>query len=112
MRIDQLTQEILNELFEIYKEITGCLSDRYPSIKMVKQDFIEGNCSEWRVGSKFSGHSKFEIYNRGGELQFVFYPNYTSNNKEEEKQIKKTELEFEKKIADYLRKRKPNNKIY
>lgn len=104
MRIDQLTQEILNDIFEIYKEITGCMSKKYPSIEGVKQDFIDSNCSEWRVGSKFSGHSKFEIYDRGRGLQFIFYSNYTPTNKREKKQIEKTELEFEKRIMAYLKK--------
>lgn len=57
----ELTQKVIDDLFDIYKEVTGCTWARYPVLEDVKSSLEEFNVFEYRAGSKWSGHSKFII---------------------------------------------------
>src|SRR3989344_9052926 len=104
MKLEQLTQKVLNDIFKIYKETTGCSiqENRCPRVEDAIECFQRGSLTEWRLGSKFSGHSKLYITLYGGDLEFVFYPNCDPRNKTEERGIEKTVETFNKRTKDYL----------
>jgi hypothetical protein len=56
------TQEVLNSLFELYKEITGSRWSRPPDAKYVIEELASRHHVEHRFGSKWTHHSKLEIY--------------------------------------------------
>lgn len=94
----ELTQEVINDLFDIYREVAGCTWARYPLLEDVKSSLEEFNVFEYRAGSKWSGHSKFII----NPSSIYFYPNCDPHGKREKKQIEKAEKEFERRVNEYI----------
>ena len=94
----KLTQEIINKIFDLYKEATGCLESRYPSIEDVKTAIEKYGVFEYRAGSKWSGDSKFVIsYEKA-----YFYPNYEPRNKREKEKIERARTLFGNLITEYI----------
>ena len=92
-------QKILDDLFNIYKEITGSGWDIYPKLKCVRDDINCNGIYEYRAGSKW-GQSKFMITTSQG---LYFYPNVGREaTKKEWKEITKATILFDKKIKEYL----------
>ncbi len=94
----QLTQEIIDNLFGLYKQCTGCVEDIYPRLESVLQTFAECGRFEYRAGSKWSGHSKFIIEPDG----VCFESNYFPTGKREMEQIRKAKVLFEDRVKEYF----------
>lgn len=94
----QLTQKIINELFGIYREVTGSCESRLPYLEDVARCLRESGCFEYRAGSRWSGESKFIIRPSG----VCFYPNYAPRGKRESRQIEQARALFEEKVNEYL----------
>lgn len=96
-----LTQKILDDLFGIYKEVTGCTWERNPRLEDVQKYIELMGKYEYRAGSKWSGNSKFEISDSG---EIYFYPNCEPLDKKEGREIKRAEKLFKKRVNDYFAK--------
>ena len=94
----RLDQKSLDEIFEIYKDVTGSLEDRYPVLEDVKKDLNTLGWYEYRAGSRWSGDSKFIIATRS----ISFYPNCEPRTKRDAKAIEKAKKLFGKKIKAYI----------
>ena len=98
----KLTQKIIDDLFEIYKIITGSSETRFPKSNDIQQALNDIGHFEYRAGSRWSGHSKFIIDNHTG---VSFYANYDPTNKKEAEKIEKAEQLFKETVKNYLKKK-------
>ena len=98
-----LTQNELNHLFDIYKEVAGSTEIRYPLLDDVLMSLGRDFRYEYRAGSRWSGHSKFTL---GFHSGIKFEPNYDPKNEAEKAEIKRTVNSFDERIQEYLEKLK------
>jgi len=114
----KLTQKVLDDVFQIYVEIFEPHFDESPRLEDVERFFEDmGGNFEYRVGSKWSGHSKFWIHRsfsndfQNSTYEFRFQANLSEwiKNKELQKinkRIKKAEELFNQQVNAYLEKLK------
>mgnify|MGYP001564784053 CR=1 FL=1 len=101
MRIDELTQEVLDDIFKIYKKTTGSVEDRFPNIDSVR-DYIEKfGFFEYRAGSSLSGHSKFVIEVED-KLKFYLSPNCECSTRKESRKAEKIRDSFDRAVKNYM----------
>ncbi len=93
-----LTQEIINHLFEMYKEIVGSSEEGVPKLEKVLKTLNQQSDFECRAGSRWSGDSKFMINYSGAR----FYPNYTPKTTKEKDSIETAVALFEKQAREYI----------
>jgi len=117
----EVTQEILNGIFDIYKEVTGSLEKEYPKLDELEDFLNSGSPFDYNAGSRWSGHSKLIIEadtpNKPRKefepFKAYFYPNMTSDeyNDENRTQIEEAEREFEMRVEEYFAslQQKPGN---
>lgn len=92
----RLDQKTLDEIFDIYKEVTGCV-DKGPILADVKKSLQVNNVYEQRTSSQWFP-LKFIIERD----RIYFYPNWTPATKRETKAVEKAQKLFGERIKSYL----------
>ncbi|MFQ6010223.1 MAG: hypothetical protein ACE5J7_03840 [Candidatus Aenigmatarchaeota archaeon] len=95
----ELTQEVIDHLFDLYKKATGSREERTPRVANVQQALEERGRYEYRAGSQWSGNSKFVIEAAGVR----FEPNYSPRGKKEKQEIEKAKKAVEKETEEYIK---------
>ena len=95
---EKLTQKTIDNLFNLYKEVSGSIETRYPQVNEVIGSLNASGFFEYRAGSKWSGDSKFVITTS----DVYFYPNYEPKSSMEKRQVDEARLLFEKNVVDYF----------
>lgn len=101
MRIDELTQEILDDIFKIYKKIVKSEEKVFPNLSDVKQYLISVGIFEYRVGSSLCGNSEFIVAFYEG-VEFSFIPNCDSVKRREKRKEEKMVEFFGRAVQNYL----------
>lgn len=96
-----MTQEILDDIFKIYKKITGGVEKGFPNIENVREYTIKFGYFEYRAGSSLSGHSKFVI-EVTDKLKFYFSPNCECNTRRKSRKAEKIVESFGRAVKNYL----------
>ncbi len=101
MRLDELTQEILDDIFKICKTIAKTEEKVFPKVEDVKQYLSSAGIFEYRVGSSLCGNSKFVVLFYK-EIEFSFIPDCDSIKRRDARKEEKIIESFDKAIENYL----------
>lgn len=101
MRLDELTQEILDDIFRIYKSITQSKEEIFPDAGEVKGHLSSAGIFEYRTGSSLCGNSKF-IVASDEKVGFSFIPNCNSTRRSEKRKGDRMAKSFGRAVKNYL----------
>ena len=95
---EKLTQKTIDNLFNLYKEVSGSVENKYPNVNEVMSCLNANGFFEYCAGSRWSGDSKFIITTS----DVHFYPNYEPKDNKVKGEIDNARIQFEKKVVDYF----------
>src|SRR3989344_337244 len=101
MRIDELTQEILEDIFNICKNIAKSDERVLPNLKDVKQYLGSAGIFEYKIGSSLCRNSKFAVAFYEG-VEFSLIPNCDSIKRREKRREEKLAESFDRAVKNYL----------
>ena len=101
MRIDELTEEILGDIFNICKSIAKSKENIFPNLNDVKLELSSAGIFEYRIGSSLCGNSKFVIAFYEG-VEFSLIPNCDSIKRREKRKEEKLVELFDRAVKNYL----------
>lgn len=108
MKMADLKEEHLIEIVKLYEEYCGrgrpFREVMYGPPETILEKLRERNWSEYRVGSRWDGHSKL-IFSADfdGNVKVNFYPNFSPNETEKrQKEAEEARKKFEEEVEKYL----------
>ena len=113
MKLENLTEQHLIEIVKLYEEHCGSGREfrramfQEPSqiLEYLRDSFEMGSCGEYRIGSRWGGHSKI-FFDTGveGNLEVWFSPNFDPKDRKGKKfkEAQKLGEVFEKAVKQYL----------
>jgi len=111
MKLANLTEKDLIEVFRLYEECCGSGRDLFatylPSPKSILEK-LKSNCSglEYRVGSKWDDHSKLYLDTNSKQSLIVrFSPNFDPESRKGKdfREAEEAGKDFESRVREYLR---------
>jgi hypothetical protein len=117
MKIGELREEHLIEILRLYEEICGSgrsfrdamFSEPPLVLSDIRENFRRGHPSEYRIGSRWDGHSKLyfrpDIWGDFDDFEVTFYPNFDPSERKGPayRAARKAEERFKRIVAYYLR---------